>query len=77
MKRWSAGSAIGLHGPKCVALAVPLHGFLVRQRELANVFFSLRQIVEQLGEFGGGMGDVEQLGEFGGGMRPCPMNFHR
>ena len=49
MKRWSAGSAIGLHGPKCVALAVPLHGFLVRQRELANVFFSLRQIVERSG----------------------------
>ena len=49
MKRWSAGSAIGLHGPKCVALAVPLHGFLVRQRELANVFFSLRQIVERFG----------------------------
>ena len=49
VKRQSAGSAIGLHGPKSVALAVPLHGFLVRQRELANMFFSLRQIVERFG----------------------------
>jgi hypothetical protein len=35
-----ARSAIGLHGPKSVALAVPLHGFLVRQLVPASVCFS-------------------------------------
>ena len=75
MKQSLAGSAIGLYGPKCVALAVPLQGFLVRQRELAHVFFSLPRSLN--GSVDSGTGDVEQLSELARGMRPCPMNFHQ